>query len=108
MARPVGRRRSVDEPTTFLPSPRAVLLEQSDDEPESPVDRAIHDARQDIEERVEARLSPKGSLQLSTVAAVAAVVAAAGRSLRIGAEGVAGRRRGPRTRPIVPEPSRAP
>jgi len=53
----------VDEPTTFLPSPRAVLLEQSDDEeeePESPVDRAIHDARQDIEERVEARLSPKG------------------------------------------------
>ena len=37
-----------DEPTTFLPSPRAVLLEQSDDEeePESPV-----------EERVEARRS---------------------------------------------------
>jgi hypothetical protein len=50
-----------DEPTTFLPSPRAVLLEQSDEEPESPVDRAIHDARQDIEERVEARLSPKQS-----------------------------------------------
>ncbi len=50
----------VDEPTTFLPSPRAVLLEQSDDEPESPVDRAIAAARQDIEERVEARLSPKG------------------------------------------------
>mmetsp|Transcript_21017 Transcript_21017/g.54778 ORF Transcript_21017/g.54778 Transcript_21017/m.54778 type:complete len:1678 (-) Transcript_21017:42-5075(-) len=41
-----------DEPTTFLPSPRAVLLEQSDEEeePESPV-----------EERVEARLSPKQS-----------------------------------------------
>ena len=52
----------VDEPTTFLPSPRAVLLEQSDEEePESPVDRAIAAARHDIQERVEARLSPKQS-----------------------------------------------
>lgn len=45
---------------SFLPSPRAVLLERSDDEedePGSPVDRAIADARRDISERVTKRLA---------------------------------------------------